>query len=83
MICHIATAITYQIAIPPMYELDLVGAGLIPPPANFIPDANYFLRLQLALDMMLWTTAWTVKLSLLFFFWRLFDSVDSPIRIFW
>ena len=83
LLCHILTAIVYQIAMPPMYELANVGAQIIQPPPTFVDDANLFLRLQFALDMMLWTTSWAVKFSLLFFFWRLFDSVDSPMRVFW
>jgi hypothetical protein len=66
-----------------MYQLANVGAGIIPPPPTFTEDANFFLRLQFALDMMLWSTSWLVKFSLLFFFWRLFDSVNTPLRAFW
>jgi hypothetical protein len=82
MLCHIVIAII-QVAIPPIYELSNVATGIIPPPPTFVEDADFFLRLQFALDMMLWTTAWSVKFSLLFFFWHLFDSVDSPMRVFW
>lgn len=32
---------------------------------------------------MLWTTLWAVKFSLVFFFWRLFDSVQTHMKIFW
>jgi hypothetical protein len=83
MLCHIITAILYQVAIPPMYELSYVGAQLKPITAGFMNRADLFLRLQFALDMMLWTTLWSVKFSLLFFFWRLFDSVQTPMKIFW
>lgn len=83
MLCHIVTASVYQVAMPPMYEIAYVSAKLRPPAATFFEDANFFLRLQFALDLLLWTTSWAVKFSLLFFFWRLFDSVNSPMRIFW
>jgi hypothetical protein len=81
MLCHIITAILYQVAIPPIYELSYVGARLKPITAGFMNRADLFLRLQFALDMMLWTTLWSVKFSLLFFFWRLFDSVQTPMKI--
>jgi hypothetical protein len=82
-IFHLATAVVNQVMIPPMYETELVGAGLQVPTANFVPHANLFLRLQFAADLLLWSTTWLVKASLLFFFWLLFDSVQSPMRIFW
>jgi hypothetical protein len=83
MLCHVVTASLYQVAIPPMYELAYVGAELKPITAGFMGRASLFLKLQFALDIMLWTTLWSVKFSLLFFFWRLFDSVQTPMRIFW
>ena len=83
MLCHIVTAILYQVAIPPMYEVAYVGAQLKPITAGFMTRANLFLKLQFALNMILWTTQWSVKFSLLFFFWRLFDSVQTPMKIFW
>ncbi|KAH8697813.1 hypothetical protein BGW36DRAFT_379522 [Talaromyces proteolyticus] len=82
MLIHIATAIVYQTAIPAMYELAYVSAG-VEPTEGFTDRANMFLRLIFASDLLLWTTLWCVKFSLLFFFWRLFDSVQSPMRIFW
>lgn len=83
MLFHLLSAAVYQVALPPMYELALVGAGILPVTENFAPNANFFLRLQFAVDYLLWTTTWLVKFSLLLFFWRLFDSVQSPMRIFW
>lgn len=83
LLCHFATAIVYQIAISPMYELAYVGAGLQLPRAGFMDRASLFLKLQYAADLLLWTTLWSVKFSLLFFFWRLFDSVNSSMRLFW
>ncbi|KAJ5690161.1 hypothetical protein N7462_004553 [Penicillium macrosclerotiorum] len=83
VICHLATAIVYQFAMPPMYELTYIGAGLKLPTAGFMDRASLFLKLQYAADILLWTTLWSVKFSLLFFFWRLFDSVNSHMRLFW
>ncbi|KAL2793764.1 hypothetical protein BJX66DRAFT_219795 [Aspergillus keveii] len=83
IVCHIATAIVYQIAIPPMYDVQYFDYATQPMDAAFMDRASLFLRLQFALDFLLWTTLWAVKFSLLFFFWRLFDSVRTPVRVFW
>jgi len=56
---------------------------LRPMPATFASDGRFFLQLQFAVDFTMWTALWLVKFSLLYFFWRLFDSVDTPMRIFW
>ncbi len=83
IVCHLATAIVYQIAIPPMYEVQTFDYTTQTMDAAFMDRASLFLRLQFAVDFLLWTTLWTVKFSLLSFFWRLFDSVRSPMKIFW
>lgn len=83
MLCHLATAVVYQPAIPLMYEVQYFDYRTQAPTPRFMADASLFLRLQFALDILLWTTLWAVKFSLLFFFWRLFDSVDTPMRTFW
>ncbi|KAL4963782.1 uncharacterized protein BDV14DRAFT_209697 [Aspergillus stella-maris] len=81
--CHIATVIVYQVAIPPMYEVQYFDYENDTPDAGFMKRASLYLRLQFAVDFLLWTTLWAVKFSLLFFFWRLFDSVRTPVRLFW
>lgn len=83
VLCHLATAIVYQIAMPPMYELTYIGSGLRLPTEGFMDRASLFLKLQYAADILLWTTLWSVKFSLLFFFWKLFESVNSSMRLFW
>ncbi|KAL4918312.1 hypothetical protein BDW62DRAFT_210580 [Aspergillus aurantiobrunneus] len=83
IVCHLATAIVYQVAIPPMYEVQFFDYTTQPMDAAFMARASLFLRLQFAVDFLLWTTLWTVKFSLLSFFWRLFDSVRTPVRFFW
>jgi hypothetical protein len=80
MLCDIVTAILYQVAIPPMYELAYIGAQLKPITAGFMDRASLFLKLQFAIDMMLWTTLWSVKFSLLLFLetvsWWLPSQID-------
>ncbi|KAL4782153.1 hypothetical protein BJX76DRAFT_369370 [Aspergillus varians] len=81
--CHLATGIIYQIAIPPMYEVQTFNPATQKTDAAFMARASLFLKLQFAVDFLIWTTLWAVKFSLLSFFWRLFDSVRSPMKIFW
>ncbi|KAL3475584.1 hypothetical protein BJX99DRAFT_259359, partial [Aspergillus californicus] len=83
LLCHIATVIVYQVAIPPMYEVQYFDYTTQTMTPAFMARAALYLRLQFAVDFLLWTTLWAVKFSLLFFFWRLFDSVRSPMRFFW
>ncbi|KAL4866919.1 hypothetical protein BDV12DRAFT_210268 [Aspergillus spectabilis] len=83
IIAHIATATVYQIAIPPMYEVQYFDYATGVMDSAFMDRASLFLRLQFAVDFLLWSTLWAVKFSLLFFFWRLFDSVRTPLRAFW
>ncbi|KAJ5384947.1 hypothetical protein N7517_002858 [Penicillium concentricum] len=83
MVCHLASAIVYQFAMSPMYEVAYIGARLKTPTAGFMDRASLYLKLQYAADLLIWTTLWSVKFSLLFFFWRLFDSVNSSIKMFW
>lgn len=82
-ICQLATCIVYQFAMPPMYEVANIGARLKTPTEGFQDRASLYLKLQYAANLLIWTTLWAVKFSLLFFFWRLFDSVNSPMRVFW
>lgn len=69
-----------------MYEIErlklVLAAGGTPAP-SMIQSAQRFLSYQFALLLLLWTTLWAVKFSLLIFFWRLFDSVQTRARIFW
>ena len=53
------------------------------PTEDMAISAQTFLPYQFALLLLLWTTLWAVKFSLLIFFWRLFDSVHTKARIFW
>ncbi|KAL4936538.1 hypothetical protein BDV06DRAFT_216605 [Aspergillus oleicola] len=80
---HVATVIVYQVTIPPMYQVQYLDYATQTMDDGFMKRASLFLRLQFAVDFLLWTTLWAVKFSLLFFFWRLFDSVRTPVRVFW
>lgn len=72
ILCHGITGIIYQVAMPLMYQMELVEAGLRDIPADFVENVNLFLQFQFTLSILLWTTTWSVKFSLLSFFWLLF-----------
>lgn len=59
----------------------LVGVQEFEP--SMLSNFNYNLRLQFASINMFWFGLWLVKLAVLAFFWRLFDSVRTNARIFW
>lgn len=59
-----------------------VPAGGQPPPPSFIKGAELFLRMQFAIIILFWTTLWTVKLSFLVFYKRLFKKGQAR-TIFW
>lgn len=83
MLVHIVLSILYQLNAPPMYELEPIVNGFQTPEPSRLHYYDYYLRLQFALTTLSWTTLWLVKLSLLTFFWRLFDSVRTHARLFW
>ena len=83
MLFHIITSILYQLIGPPMYELEPILSELEKPVPSQFSSFNYYLRLQFAITILSWATLWAVKLALLSFFWRLFDSVRTHARIFW
>jgi hypothetical protein len=86
LVCHIGAVATCQGAIPYMYGIErlklIVMAGG-QPALDMVESAEIFLRYQFALLFLLWTTLHSVKFSLLIFFWRLFDSVQTRVRTFW
>ena len=84
--CHVLAAIIYQLALPVMYRLDkeITETSLGRPPSDgFTQRTELYLRYHLCLLILLWVTLWAVKFSLLFFFWRMFDSIQSRARVLW
>ena len=66
-----------------MYSLVAAMLGLEQITASNILRFEYYLRLQFAVTYVFWSALWSVKLALLTFFWRLFDSVRTQVRPFW
>lgn len=68
---------------PPMYSLVAAMDGLEQITASNIIRFEYYLRLQFAVTYVFWSALWSVTLAFLTFFWRLFDSVRTHVRLFW
>lgn len=83
LLVHVVLSILYQLIAPPMYELEPIINGFKTVDSSRLHYYNYYLRLPFAVTTLSWTTLWLVKLSLLTFFWRLFDSVRTHARLFW
>lgn len=84
--CHLLAAIIYQLAVPTMYILErdkaLMAFGS-PAGVDFPDMVELYLRYHVCLLILLWVTLWAVKFSLLLFFWRMFESIQTRVRIFW
>ena len=65
-----------------MYSLEAAMNGLEQVTASDTIRFEYYLRLQFAVTYVFWSALWSVKLALLTFFWRLFDSVRTHVRPF-
>lgn len=79
---HVVLSILYQFMSPPMYEVVAVGVKSQIANALFASHFVRYLRLQFAVTYMYWTSLWLVKLALLSFFWRLYESVRTNVRVF-
>jgi hypothetical protein len=84
--CHVLSAVIYQLAVPTMYRLEQEKGVMAlggSPQEDFPETVNLYLRYHFCLLILLWVTLWAVKFSLLLFFWRMFDSIQTRARIFW
>lgn len=80
---HLVLSILYQVMSPSMYSVVAAMDGLEQITASNIIRFDHYLRLQFAVTYVFWSALWSVKLALLTFFWRLFDSVRTHVRPFW
>lgn len=66
-----------------MYEMEPILAGLETTKPSQLPTFEYNLRLIFTITIIWWLGLWLVKLAVLAFYWRLFDSVRTHARLFW
>ena len=86
MACHLLAAIIYQLALPVMYKIgkeNMLLARGGTPSERFTDRVELYLRYHFCLLILLWVTLWAVKFSLLLFFWRIFDSIQTRARLLW
>ncbi|KAH6659167.1 hypothetical protein BKA67DRAFT_640476 [Truncatella angustata] len=87
LICHTITTIVCQVAMVSMYktqeiQFDVNVLEQLPGPSDLI-YLPVFQTYQFVLMFLFFLTLWSVKFSLLFFFWRFFESVTTRVRTFW
>ena len=61
LVLLLGLSISLTLAIPTMYEVLNVGAGLELPTLTFMPDASKYLKLQFAMTILFWSCIWSVK----------------------
>ncbi|KAF2122174.1 hypothetical protein BDV96DRAFT_640238 [Lophiotrema nucula] len=78
-----ANAIMWQIIHGPMYLYPRVLRGWVMPPADFESKFEHFLKGTAAFIFLFYTSLWSIKLSFLFFFRRLYRHAIGRWAYFW
>lgn len=76
-------ALVLTVAIPSMYQVLNVGAGLAKPDTNFMKNATFYLKLQFALTYLYWSCLWAVKACFLSFYHRLTKNLKYCRQVWW
>ncbi|KAF2090211.1 hypothetical protein K490DRAFT_71845 [Saccharata proteae CBS 121410] len=80
----LAITITWQVLASDMYlDNDVATGKLFPPPADFAPRVEKFFRASVAIIFLFYSTLWSIKLSFLFFFRRLYMNIGKLMRLWW
>ncbi|CRG88435.1 hypothetical protein PISL3812_05465 [Talaromyces islandicus] len=78
----IALAVMYIVVTPPLYRVDkAIGTGALYPTME--EDALLMIKIFFANTMVFWVVLWSVKLSLLFLYRRLFEGLPGQMRWWW
>ncbi|KAL8708933.1 MAG: hypothetical protein Q9220_006265 [cf. Caloplaca sp. 1 TL-2023] len=81
--CFTAMTIGYICVTPAVYRIADVGTGKIPPYPTIKDDAQYLVKIFFPNTLLLWTTLWLVKFSLLLQCRRLVDRRPAYIKVWW
>ncbi|KAL8950597.1 MAG: hypothetical protein Q9222_003377 [Ikaeria aurantiellina] len=81
--CFTAMTIGYICVTPAVYRIADVGTGKIPPYPTLKDDAEYLVKIFFPNTLLLWTTLWLVKFSLLLQCRRLVDRRPIYIKVWW
>ncbi|KAF6219280.1 hypothetical protein HO133_005105 [Letharia lupina] len=76
-------ALVLTVAIPSMYQVLNVGAGLAEPDTDFMKNATFYLKLQFALTYLYWSCLWAVKACFLSFYHRLTKNLKYCRQVWW
>ena len=79
----LSMAVLYTLITPTMFTIDNVSTGKEMPGAEFISDAEFYLKCQFAIICMFWTTLWAVKVSILMFYKNLFNRLRNQMTLWW
>ncbi|KAF2201225.1 hypothetical protein GQ43DRAFT_471976 [Delitschia confertaspora ATCC 74209] len=79
----LATSITWQILVRDMFLDNSVARGLQMPPVDFVERVERFLKGSAAIVFLFYSTLWSIKLSFLFFFRRLYPPVGRWNGFWW
>ena len=76
-------ALVLTVAIPSMYQVLNVGAGLEEPAPDFLENATFYLKMQFALTYLYWSCLWAVKACFLAFYHRLTKNLKYCRQAWW
>jgi hypothetical protein len=81
-VTFIALAVMYIVVTRPLYRVDkAIGTGVLYPTVE--DDALLMIKIFFANTMIFWMVLWSVKLSLLFLYRRLFEGLPDQMRWWW
>lgn len=70
--------VSLYIAVFPVYDrVSKVGAGELAPYPSIVHDSYFMLACLFSAQLLFWSTLWTIKLSLLFWFRRLIQGLPK------
>ncbi|MCJ1405675.1 hypothetical protein MMC11_008904 [Xylographa trunciseda] len=79
----IAMAVLYTLINDIIFQIVLVGEGLLPPSPEFMSQVPFFLKVQFAIIVLFWTTLWAVKWSFLMYYKKLFIGLPGHMQKCW
>ena len=83
LLFQLALSILYTVFAPLMYEVVAIAAFGARQTTSFGHHHVQYVKFSFAADALFLAAAWTVKLAMLAFFWRLLKSVRTKARVLW
>ncbi|KAF1999552.1 hypothetical protein P154DRAFT_381605, partial [Amniculicola lignicola CBS 123094] len=79
----LASTILWQCLADSMYFINAVARGVQMPPSDFAERSESFSKASIALMVLFYSALWSIKLSFIFFFRRLYVNMGSWTRFWW